>query len=108
DGSVDKTFGSGFSGANNTVTCVAVQSDGSVLMGGEFTVVNGQTRNYIARLNADGSLDTNFGNGLAGPNGPVDSMAIQSDGKLLIRSEEHTSELQSRSDLVCRLLLEKK
>src|SRR2546428_8495320 len=26
----------------------------------------------------------------------------------LERSEEHTSELQSRSDLVCRLLLEKK
>src|SRR2546428_9240978 len=26
----------------------------------------------------------------------------------LCRSEEHTSELQSRSDLVCRLLLEKK
>src|SRR2546421_3525575 len=25
-----------------------------------------------------------------------------------MRSEEHTSELQSRSDLVCRLLLEKK
>src|SRR5207249_11133757 len=27
---------------------------------------------------------------------------------LLVRSEEHTSELQSRFDLVCRLLLEKK
>src|SRR5699024_4917533 len=27
---------------------------------------------------------------------------------LLMRSEEHTSELQSRFDLVCRLLLEKK
>src|SRR2546421_3769582 len=27
---------------------------------------------------------------------------------LQVRSEEHTSELQSRSDLVCRLLLEKK
>src|SRR5690349_24008011 len=26
----------------------------------------------------------------------------------LVRSEEHTSELQSRRDLVCRLLLEKK
>src|SRR2546428_6082203 len=26
----------------------------------------------------------------------------------IVRSEEHTSELQSRSDLVCRLLLEKK
>src|SRR5206468_9276116 len=30
------------------------------------------------------------------------------DGRVIERSEEHTSELQSRSDLVCRLLLEKK
>src|SRR5437588_9045651 len=29
-------------------------------------------------------------------------------GELIERSEEHTSELQSHSDLVCRLLLEKK
>src|SRR5438132_7267760 len=28
--------------------------------------------------------------------------------RVVIRSEEHTSELQSHSDLVCRLLLEKK
>src|SRR6266478_2910301 len=33
----------------------------------------------------------------------------QADGVLgLIRSEEHTSELQSQSNIVCRLLLEKK
>src|SRR2546430_7209596 len=30
------------------------------------------------------------------------------DFKLAVRSEEHTSELQSQSNLVCRLLLEKK
>src|SRR5439155_27101764 len=30
------------------------------------------------------------------------------DGSLVFRSEEHTSELQSRGHLVCRLLLEKK
>src|SRR2546427_8330410 len=30
------------------------------------------------------------------------------DGQLATRSEEHTSELQSQSNLVCRLLLEKK
>src|SRR6266576_5706023 len=30
------------------------------------------------------------------------------DGRFELRSEEHTSELQSRRDLVCRLLLEKK
>src|SRR5260221_10937328 len=34
---------------------------------------------------------------------------VYQDGKHnLYRSEEHTSELQSHSDLVCRLLLEKK
>src|SRR2546421_9463362 len=36
---------------------------------------------------------------------------LERDGRQrarLVRSEEHTSELQSRSDLVCRLLLEKK
>src|SRR2546428_1893774 len=32
----------------------------------------------------------------------------QAPARTLDRSEEHTSELQSRSDLVCRLLLEKK
>src|SRR5206468_12585784 len=33
---------------------------------------------------------------------------VEQAGANLLRSEEHTSELQSRSDLVCRLLLEKK
>src|SRR5437867_12340704 len=31
-----------------------------------------------------------------------------SDRRVIVRSEEHTSELQSPYDLVCRLLLEKK
>src|SRR3989449_3373021 len=34
--------------------------------------------------------------------------ACQGDGLVKVRSEEHTSELQSRLHLVCRLLLEKK
>src|SRR5437868_10299153 len=39
----------------------------------------------------------------------VDAGTIRTtQGKNLGRSEEHTSELQSRFDLVCRLLLEKK
>src|SRR5207249_12305513 len=33
---------------------------------------------------------------------------LPDEGTTLLRSEEHTSELQSRFDLVCRLLLEKK
>src|SRR5699024_12609017 len=36
------------------------------------------------------------------------NQVIRAIGWMNIRSEEHTSELQSRFDLVCRLLLEKK
>src|SRR5437588_6871627 len=38
----------------------------------------------------------------------IQSRGTNKIGKLFGRSEEHTSELQSHSDLVCRLLLEKK
>src|SRR5688572_31708871 len=45
----------------------------------------------------------------------VDELATDYDGRIVVgklnvddRSEEHTSELQSQSNLVCRLLLEKK
>src|SRR5699024_12001687 len=37
-----------------------------------------------------------------------DEEGVIEDDKTVVRSEEHTSELQSRFDLVCRLLLEKK
>src|SRR5260221_5218364 len=37
-----------------------------------------------------------------------DDLGHQRAQRHVIRSEEHTSELQSHSDLVCRLLLEKK
>src|SRR5690606_41050964 len=37
-----------------------------------------------------------------------DVIEIPLHGKIAARSEEHTSELQSRENLVCRLLLEKK
>src|SRR5699024_12195428 len=38
----------------------------------------------------------------------IDEVAVDERRRVRIRSEEHTSELQSRFDLVCRLLLEKK
>src|SRR5690606_39826307 len=39
---------------------------------------------------------------------PVGSRVARPTLSSMIRSEEHTSELQSRENLVCRLLLEKK
>src|SRR3712207_8819455 len=42
------------------------------------------------------------------PYSPEGRNQISRDGRIAYRSEEHTSELQSRQYLVCRLLLEKK
>src|SRR3712207_8363071 len=47
--------------------------------------------------------------GQAGGEDPLDDVVVQVAGDPVpVRSEEHTSELQSRQYLVCRLLLEKK
>src|SRR3712207_7115658 len=43
-----------------------------------------------------------------GHGGPGRRQDLQPQGRQPARSEEHTSELQSRQYLVCRLLLEKK
>src|SRR5439155_11936412 len=51
NGSLDGSFNPG-TGVNGTVYSVALQPDGKVLIGGEFTSINGTNRNRIARLNA--------------------------------------------------------
>jgi hypothetical protein len=43
---------SGFNpGANGSVNLIAVQADGQVLVGGDFTLLGGQPLNYLGRLN---------------------------------------------------------
>src|SRR5690349_23163571 len=56
------------------------------------------------------SWATSGGSGFRGSrkSTPFAAQVAAEKGVLLRRSEEHTSELQSRRDLVCRLLLEKK
>ncbi len=65
-----------------TVLCTAVQPDGKILIGGFFTLVDGMNRSFLARLNADGSLDAGFAN--PNVNNNVYTVAVQPDGKILI------------------------
>src|SRR2546422_1981551 len=64
------------------------------------------------KFNANGGLDTVTGTGYNTANGLIEGIGLTlSNGAASpqkMRSEEHTSELQSRLHLVCRLLLEKK
>src|SRR6476620_3591963 len=78
----DKGFGIG-DGITGTVRTTAVQPDGKVLVAGWFHAYDGTYRYRIARLKADGTLDTSFDPGY-GASGTVTAMVLQPDGKILI------------------------
>lgn len=81
-GAIDPTFDPG-SGANNTIWSTRIQTDGKIIIGGDYTSYNGTARNRIARLNTDGSLDLSFNPG-TGADARVSTISIQSDGKIII------------------------
>lgn len=82
DGTLDTSFNIG-TGFNNAVNTISLQSNGKILVGGDFTSYNGQTRNRIVRLNTDGSLDNSFNIG-AGLDNWVTTIALQPNGKILV------------------------
>jgi uncharacterized delta-60 repeat protein len=85
NGSLDTSFDPG-NGTNGSVAMIKVQDDGKILIGGWFTEFDGVSRNYIARLNSDGTLDSTFNPG-TGPNDIVETVEILDDGKILIGGE---------------------
>ena len=98
DGSLDGSFNPG-TGFNDSVRLVGVQEDGRILVGGFFTEFNGAVRNRVARLMPDGSLDGTFDVG-EGANGSVYSLAVQSDGKILVGGSFSTFNNLNRSGIV--------
>jgi uncharacterized delta-60 repeat protein len=81
-GSLDTTFNPG-TGASEAVKTIAVQSDGKILIGGNFTTFNGTPNAYLLRLNTDGSIDSSFNVG-TGTQNTVSNIALQPDGKILV------------------------
>jgi uncharacterized delta-60 repeat protein len=94
DNTLDATWSVGGTGITSTwseraVYSMAIQADGKIIIGGDFLSVNGTTTNRIARLNADGTLDTTFATNVGTAAGSaeyirVDSIFIQSDGKIVV------------------------
>jgi uncharacterized delta-60 repeat protein len=86
DGSKDTAFSIG-TGFNAAVRSLALQSDGKLVVGGNFTTYTGSSYNRILRLNTDGSVDTTFSAGtgfsiaLAGLG--VTTLLVDNAGKIL-------------------------
>jgi len=105
DGSLDPGFsiGTGVGGMGvPTVYAIALQQDGKILVGGDFAAFDGISRNRIARLNTDGTLDPSFGggSGAGGVGAPlVCAIALQPDGKSLVGGRFSTFHGASRSGI---------
>ena len=104
DGSIDSAFlAAAGSGANGVVRSVIVRSDGTILIGGDFTAYNGVTRNHVARLNSDGSLDATFNPGTA-LNGSVYAMTQATNSELIVGGDFTAAGGFIGQDHIARLL----
>lgn len=89
-GAIDFTFDPGTNFVTtaidlNHVKGVQVLADGAVMVGGTFTRSGGASRDYLARVRPDGSVDPRFGvEPFPGPNGPLYCMAREPGGLTLI------------------------
>lgn len=87
DGTPDVNFnpGAALSGGGGYVKTIVLQTNGQILIAGYFSVLAGQTRYSIGRLNTNGTLDTAF-NAWAGFIfiEPINTLAVQNDGKILV------------------------
>lgn len=82
NGEIDSTFNPQL-GPDGLVSVVKMDPSGKIYIAGEFSEVNGVPRPYIARLSSTGIVDTSFNAG-TGPNNKINSMVVQSNGKLII------------------------
>ena len=85
--------------ANNAVLALAICTNGSIVLGGAFTAVNGTARNCLARLDASdwvGSLDSTFN---PGPNGVVRCLVLQADGAIIVGGDFTMLASQPRSHI---------
>jgi uncharacterized delta-60 repeat protein len=85
NGNLDTTFLTGL-GAPANINSIQIQTDGKIILGGNFIKFNGIDVNKIIRLNPDGSIDATFNIG-TGFNQDINTLVLQSDGRIIIGGE---------------------
>ena len=103
---VDPTFRAGTPpitrGPDGPVYAMAQLPDGRIVIAGDFARVNGVRRHAIARLLADGTLDTTFDAG-PGPDNDITSVATLADGSVLVGGRFQSWDNEPAGDHVVRL-----
>lgn len=92
-------------GLDKVINNIVVLPDGKLLIVGDFITVNGVSSRKMARLNADGTLDTTFN---LGPDaftsgGMIYDAGFQSDGKIIVRHSvgRHQNNILQNGNVPC-------
>lgn len=80
DGMLDSSFSADVA----SVTAIAIQEDGKIVIGGHFAQVNGVARSRVARLNPDGTLDSSFAGVTFSTGDAVSCVAVEEGGGIVI------------------------
>ena len=83
NGSLDATFKCG-NGFDDDVNAIAIQSDGKMILGGNFTTFDDILANRIIRLKADGTKDESFLTGEGFSKEGVQVIKIDPNGNLMV------------------------
>lgn len=100
DGTVDKNFGgeNREAGVNGAVAALAIQADGKIVVGGNFTAAYGRPCRSLTRLNADGTLDGSVTSQTMDVNGVVNAVAALPEGQA-VAGGDFTMPTQPAADL---------
>lgn len=86
DGSIDPTFPAltvTYENGDAIVEGLAIEPDGQIVIGGFFTHVGATARSSIARLHANGTVDSTFDSG-SGPDGDIRAITITRSGEIVV------------------------
>ena len=104
DGSIDTSFNNNLSGPNEYVSNIVIQTDGKILVTGDFTMYNGVTVQKFVRINSDGTIDTTFQlPQIILNNVGIFGLEIQSNGGILLGAQ-CVSSSNDTTGIVTRLL----
>lgn len=93
DGKLDESFQPQPDAA---VSALVIQKNGQILAGGHFSMIGGQVRSRIARLNPDGTSDRSFAQ-FNQINQGISCIAVQKDGRIIVSGVFRTANTLDRA-----------
>ncbi len=100
NGTNDESFSTSGTGFSSVIYDIELQSDGKLLVGGDFISYNGENGRRLVRLNSNGTYDPTFNTG-AGFDDDVLAVRIEEDNRILVGGMFNSFNDQEENNFIC-------